>query len=375
MKAMNIFCACATLLLLSGGLLAQGQSRATSPGHSDQESVSDPGAEAELQQAIALTSQGRFREAIPRFRAVQGRVREEFAVSFNLALCYYAVGQPQDAIRVLRTLQPQGNQAARVYNLLAQAHVANRQSKEALDTLKKAAALDPQNEKLYLFVADACMDQQAYEDGLKVVDLGLKHLANSAALHYERGMFLAMLDDFDAAKPEFAQAVKAAPNTDISYIARLQQAMFDGDLDTAVRVGREAVQKGSQHYMLLTLFGEALVRQGAAPGTPEFDEAKSVLVRATAARPSYPSPKITLGKLLLLQGRTEEAIEYLASARELDPRNPAIYTSLATAYRKAGDAKKAREMLDALAQLNAQEKQSIESAPGDRKAGYAGKPH
>jgi predicted Zn-dependent protease len=124
--------------------------------------------------------------------------------------------------------------------------------------------------------------------------------------------------------------------------------------------------------MLLALLGEALVRQGAAPGTPEFAEAKSLLVRSTASRPSYPSPRITLGKLLLMEGKLEDAIGYLDSARELDPRNPAIYAALAAAYRKAGDARNEQAMLDQLAKLNAQEKESIGSAPGDRKAGYAG---
>ena len=361
------------LSLASPPLLhAQAQRPSTQSAQNDQITDTDPAAEQELQQAIDLTSAGKFREAIPHFRAVQGRVREGFAVDFNLALCYYGTGQPQDAIRVLRSIHPQGAQALRVYNLLAQAYVANRQPEDAFQALNKAATLDPRNEKLYLFVADACMDQQAYEDGLKVVDLGLKHRSDSATLHYERGMFLTMLDDFDSAKPEFAQAAKLAPQSDIAYIARLQQAMFNGNLDEAVRVGREAVQKGYDHYMLLALLGEALVRSGAAPGTAEFFEAKSLLVRSMAKRPSYPSPKIALGKLLLMEGKLEDAVGYLESARALDPKNPAIYASLATAYHKSGDAKREQAMLDELAKLNAQEKESIYSAPGDRKAGYAG---
>jgi thioredoxin-like negative regulator of GroEL len=73
-----------------------------------------------------------------------------------------------------------------------------------------------------------------------------------------------------------------------------------------------------------------------------------------------------------MEGKLEDAIGYLDSARELDPRNPAIYAALAAAYRKAGDARNEQAMLDQLAKLNAQEKESIGSAPGDRKAGYAG---
>lgn len=332
----------------------------------------DSAAEAELQQGIELTRTGKFHEAIPHLRAVQGRVREEFAAEFNLALCYYGDGQSQEAIRILRSMRPRGEQASYVYNLLAQSYVATRQMPQAFEALKKAAAADPRNEKLYLFVADACMDRQAYEDGLQVVTLGLKNRPDSATLHYERGMFLTMLDDYDGAKPEFQQAVKLGPESEIAYIARLQEAMFGGELDTAVSAGREAVRKGYDHYMLLALLGEALVRQGAVPGMPEFDEAKALLERSIHKRPSYPSPKVTLGKLLLMEGSADAAIDYLESARELDPRNPAIYNSLAAAYRKTAEPQKAQAMLDALAKLNAEEKESIGNAPGDRKAGYAG---
>ena len=54
------------------------------------ESGSSASAEQELQTGTELTRQGHFREAIPHFLAAQGRVSNEFAADFNLALCYFA---------------------------------------------------------------------------------------------------------------------------------------------------------------------------------------------------------------------------------------------------------------------------------------------
>ena len=65
------------------------------------------------------------------------------------------------------------------------------------------------------------------------------------------------------------------------------------------------------------------------------------------------------------------AIAQLNAARELDAQNTAVYSNLATAYRRKGSTEQAEEMLRILAQLNAQEVERIRSAPGDRKAGYA----
>src|SRR2546429_3456039 len=44
-----------------------------------------------------------------------------------------------------------------------------RSQQLAFEALRRAASLTPTNEKLYLFVGDACMDRHDYEFGLKVV--------------------------------------------------------------------------------------------------------------------------------------------------------------------------------------------------------------
>ena len=43
-----------------------------------------------------------------------------------------------------------------------------------LTALQRAAAISPQDEKLFVFVADACADNQEFELGLKVVEFGLR---------------------------------------------------------------------------------------------------------------------------------------------------------------------------------------------------------
>ena len=158
----------------------------------------DSQAEEELQKGTALTRAGSFAEAIPHLLAARGRVSNDYAASFNLSLCYVATGQPTQAIPILTALRAAGHDNADVNNLLAQAYVGDGQNQKALETLQKASRLTPENEKLYLFVADACMAKQEYAVGLQVVNLGLDHLPGSAHLHYQRGMFLALLDELDA---------------------------------------------------------------------------------------------------------------------------------------------------------------------------------
>jgi len=327
-------------------------------------------AEQELQKGTDLTKQGLFAQAIPHLLAAQGRVGNDYAAAFNLALCYVATGQPEKAIPVLAQLRAQGHDNADVNNLLTQAYIGEGHDEDALKALRRAAAMAPASEKLYMFVADACMSRQNYTFGLKAVDLGLDYLPNSAWLHYERGMFLALMDEFDEGRKDFRLAAKLAPETTPGLVAAAQESMMEGDLSNAIRVAREGINQKQENFILLTLLGRALLQSGAAPGQPEFAEAKQALEESIAERPGYAQSQLTLGKLYLLENRLAEAIEHLEMARQLNPADPAVYSTLAVAYRRQGDLQKAQSVLAVLAKINQEQAEKIRSAPGDRKLSY-----
>jgi tetratricopeptide (TPR) repeat protein len=337
-----------------------------------QDSNADASAEAELQKGTAFTRQGAFIEAIPHLLASRGRVANDYAANFNLALCYVATGQSQRAIPILTDLRASGHDNAEVNNLLAQAYVGDSQDQKVLDATRRASGLSPANEKLYMFVADACMAKQNYVLGLQIVDLGLNHVPNSARLHFERAMFLSSLDQFDIARNDFELAGSLAPDSDIAFIAASQEAMFEGNVADAVRAARGGISKGYDNFMLLTLLGEALLRSGIAPGQPEFEEARGAIERAVSQRVDYASSQLTLGKLYLMEGRLNDAITHLEAARQLNSGNAAVYSNLAAVYRKQGRLAEAQDALATLAKLNQAQAAKIRDAPGDSKASYAG---
>jgi tetratricopeptide (TPR) repeat protein len=327
-------------------------------------------AEAELQTGISLTSHGKFAEAIPHLKAAQGKVRESYAVNFNLALCYVATGQYEPAIRILTGLRSVGHNTANLHDLLAQAYAGTRNAEEALRSLQQAVAIDPGDEKLYLYVEDAATTQRDYQLAIKVLELGLQHLPNSARLHYERGALLSSLDDFDRGRKDFDAARELSPGSTIAYLAAAQASLYEGKIEDAVRTAREGMAAGNNDYMLLAIFGEALIRSGVAPGEAGFREAEAALEKAVAQKPNYSSSQISLGKIYLMEGRVEEAISHLDIGRTLKADDPAVYATLATAYRRQGEQHKAEEMLAILARLNQEQAARIGAAAGDRRSAY-----
>jgi tetratricopeptide (TPR) repeat protein len=328
--------------------------------------------EEALRMGTALTRKGSFTDAIPHLLAARAGGINEYAANFNLAICYIGTSQFKDAIQILNDLRSRGHDGVDVENLLAQAYVGNGQARESLSSLQKAAALSPQNEKLYSFVADACMDHNDYSLGIKIVDIGLRNLPQSARLHYQRAIFLTQLDQFDQAKQDFELASKLAPGSEIDYLASAHEELYEGNVPEAVRAARQGVKRGYQNHALLTVFGEALLRSGISPGQPDFAEAQAALEKAVTQLPDDSTAHIALGSLYLMAGQLDDAIAHLEKARRLDPSKASIYANLARAYQRHGDTQQAQDALAELEKLNRAQAQRIGSAPGDRKLGYSG---
>ncbi len=332
---------------------------------------SSTAAEEELRTGIALTREGAFAEAISHLAFAQGKVHDTYAASFNLALCYVGTGQFNNAIPILLHLRETEKTTAASENLLAQAYIGSGQLQNALEAFQSAAAEAPNSEKLYIFVADACMEHQDYEFGLRATDLGLQHLPGSARLHYERAMFLWLLNEVDKADVDFQAASRLQPGSDIAYLAAAQKGLMDGDISEAVRAARAGIKQYSQNYVLLTILGDSLIRSGVNGGQPEALEAATALEKSVTLRPDYAASQIALGKLYLIEGRPKEAIAHLQVAKSLAPNDTSVYSNLAVAYHRVGSPQQAQSMLTILARINQQQAEAIRSSPDDNKAGYA----
>lgn len=270
----------------------------------------------ELSRGISLTRQGRFKEAIPFLQQAQNAT-ESYAAGFNLALCYLGMREFRQAIVTLNDLRVSGYDTAAMNNLLAQAYIGDGQHERAFQALKDASSQTPKDERLYAFVADACTDHYAYGLGLRVVDLGMRNLPDSARLHYERAVFLARLDRLEEAKPEFQIAARLALGSDIGYLALIQERLYEERFADALTLAREGIKAGHRDYQMLALLGTILMHEGAAPGQPAFLEAHAALDASVAANATFSTSQIALGKLYLMEGKPSDAVDHLEIGRRL----------------------------------------------------------
>lgn len=316
------------------------------PGNQPQDQGRD-----ELRTGAALTRSGALRDAIPHLLAARADGADPYATGVNLAICYVGTGAGAQAVPLLESLRSSGYRTPATATLLVQAYIAMNRPKDAYDFLSATAAAAPGNETIFAYAADACTDGHQYSLGLRMMDLGLAMFPASARLHYEKALFLAQLDKIEEARPEFDRAADLDPNGYIGCLARVQKDLYDDDLKGANRLLDQAIHAGRSDYRMLSLLGTVLLDEGVAPGDPRFPEAQSALEESARERPDFSATQIALGKIDLMLGQYREAVQHLEAGRALEPDNPAVYTSLAVAYRHLGEREKASQASAELGQL------------------------
>ncbi len=124
----------------------------------------------------------------------------------------------------------------------------------------------------------------------------------------------------------------------------MQKDLYEDNLPAADKVLHQAIQSGHDDYRMLSLLGTVLLHEGAAPGEPRFAEAEKALEQSAQENPAWSATQIALGKVCLMQNEPQKAVEHLEIGRRLEPDNPAVYASLASAYDRLGEHAQARLM-------------------------------
>lgn len=305
--------------------------------------------------AVALAQHHYFEEAVPLFRVVQAKDPDSYDAGFNLAVCYVQTGRFRDAVDLLRGLKNRGHRTAELNNLLAQAFEGNQQTQEAIDVLREATLIAPENEDNYLDLAALCIDHEAYNLGLEVLEVGLHYRPQSDRLILQRAILYAMRGQLDRAEESFQLASRLAPEKSLAYAGLGITYMQTGDLQEAIRTLRERAKEKPDDHLLQYLLGKALMRPGATQGTPDFTEARTALERSVELNGRFAPSRAELGKLYLTENHVDQAVQMLEEALSMDPTDGPTCVQLGIAYVRQGKREKAAAMASTLARLNEEE--------------------
>lgn len=289
---------------------------------------------------VCLFALERWPEAAVEFEALL-RLREHAPTRYNLALSYWRAGDAASTLRALGALRD-----ADAMSLRGAAQRARKEIPQALETLQTAVAAFPDHEPLLLDLAMLCLDQNAVELGIAVLESGVARFPKSARARTALGVFRARAGKTAEAEADFQLAASLSPESGMGQVAAAMAMIELGLAPEAAALLRKQQDGGP---MVTLMLARALL-QSTPPG---LAEAKKLLLTLPA---NDAAVRDLLGKVYAQEGNTAAAIGAFEAALRLDPYDRASAHQLMALYRKAGRAADATRMSARVRELMAREK-------------------
>jgi tetratricopeptide (TPR) repeat protein len=316
------------------------------------------GEQEEFAISIALAQHNMPDKAIPFLAALQQRVPDSYEIGFDVTLLNLMAKDYKSAIQTATGLITRGHETAELDNLLAESYEATDQTQKAVDALRRAIELDPQDESNYLDFATLCMTHRSYDAAMKVLNVGLQVHPQSESLTFMRGVLYGMQDEYELAEKDFQAAAELAPQNNLGVVGLGVTYLEKGNAARAIQVLREKLRQNPDDASLLYLLAEAIIRNGALAGSPEYAEAQAALEKSVRVNPDLCLPHVSLGSIYLDENRFADAAAQLEQARTIDPTERSAYSHLAVAYRRMGEPEKSKDVLNALKDMIERERRT-----------------
>lgn len=210
-------------------------------------------------------------------------------------------GYLEDALENLKRAQKLDPDDPRVYNGLALVFLSQKQPDAAEKQLKLSTGLAPDNAEAWYLLGKMYNDTRRPESALEPLKKSVKLSSNFAASHAELGHAYAFQAQFGPAVEEFRKALSMEP----------------------------------EHIGYRRALGAAL---GMAARSPEqYDEAKKLLDEALKEDPTNEPMIYSLGQLHLRFNHLEEAQARLKQSLSLNPSNAEAWYNLSLVQKRLGD--------------------------------------
>ncbi len=271
-----------------------------------------------------------------------------------LAAIQVMADKPADALITLGPLLQGKDPDADTLELASRAHEGMKDTSEAVNLLRQAILLEPQNLNLYLDFADLSYVHDSFQVGIDVITDGLASQPNAAPLYFSRGVLYVQLAQYDKAEADFEKAYELDPNQSLSSAAQGLAAVQENNYDRALAKVQAALARKPDDAFMLYLRADILAARTSNPADADFRSALRSARRAVSLQPTLGPAWTVLAKLDLQAGKYKQAAEECRRALHDNPSDQAALYHLIQALRKTGDMGEIPELLKRLARLRQQ---------------------
>ncbi len=226
-------------------------------------------------------------------------------------------------------------------NLLA--HVAEKAGNLALamDSLRKAAKLEPKREDNYLDFSTLCSDYGNYPLALEAAEIGLEHIPNSYRLFVQKGVVLENLGRFEEAETTLRGAAALEKDNSVALLSLAIVQTHAGQILDAEETLVSALKSFPDNYYMHYHLGKLLLEGEGGNAT----RAKEAFEQAIRSNPSFADSYFQLSKLYMRES-PRQAEQNLVKCLRLDPNHAPAEYALARLYLSTGRRAEGQALID-----------------------------
>ena len=234
---------------------------------------------AAMREGLTFLQQGRYAEAIDRFRAVLESGTESFQALYYMGRALHGLGR----------------------------------YREAVSAFEGALVLDPAYAPAYLDLAETRFALGQGEEGVAVLHRGQQALTGGAALYEREGEYWASSQRPREAARAFEAVIALLPGDALTRVRLGEQYRDLGELESSLEHLREAVRLAPEEASYWNSLGMVL------GGSDRLEEAEKAFRRASELDPQDEQYSFNLGLALSRLGRADEARSYFQKALANEP--------------------------------------------------------
>lgn len=265
--------------------------------------------------------------------------------SFDRATTFLRGGDPVLAERICRQALNAFPRDANLLCLLGASLIRQRKPKEAEHTLSRAVRIYGDFSRAHEGLAEALIMQGRLHEALESLERAAMLEPGSASIRMKKAKVLTGLGEDDEATREFEESFKLTPHREALVRGLGLQRM--GNVREAEKIYRDVLLKDPANVDALRLLA------GVAMRAKQWGDAEALLERALEIAPDFEQGWMDLGLARQEQDNTDGALEAFERAIRLDPGRPQGYVAAGTICAMLGQHDAAMEYFEKAIQRDA----------------------
>jgi tetratricopeptide (TPR) repeat protein len=283
-------------------------------------------------------------------------------IRYDVAVLQWKIHAADDALATLAPLVA-GGQNASALTLASRIHEEKSETPQAVDLLRSAILLTPDNVDNYLDFADLAFSHKSFDVGIDMLNAGLKRLPDSAPLYLARGILEVQVSKFDVAVADFERAHQLDPKLSFAEDAMgMMQSQQHKDAASRAFFQAQAKQHPDDPF-LLYLLAEQLSQGTEEAGGENLTAAIAAAKRSVLLDTHFQAARDLLAVLYLRAKQPVLAIQQAELALAEDPNDQAALYQEIMAKRRSGDTSQIQaltERFNAIRKENLRKEQSAD---------------